>query len=46
MWYKRLDRAQSGKALVKAYESTAKRRLGTGVCIQTVYLFSGLALLM
>ena len=46
MWYKWLDRAQSGKAWVKAYESTAERQLGTGACIQTMYLVSGLLLPM
>jgi len=46
MWYKRLDRAQSGKAWVKVYESMAERGIGTGACIQTVYLVSGLVLPM
>lgn len=46
MWYKQLDRAQSGKAWMKAYKSTAERGMGMGACIQTVYLVSSLVLPM
>lgn len=42
--YKRLDRAQAGKAWAEAYESAAQKRTGPGARIQTLYLVSGLVL--